>query len=83
MDAIGAIGIARTFQNIELFKNATVLENLILGRHRHRRSSVLTEIFFTKSVRQQEIACREKAEAVIDLLDLEAFREQRVLNLPR
>ena len=79
---VAEAGIARTFQNIELFKNATVLENLVLGRHRHRRSSVLTELFFSRSVRQQEIECREKAEAVIDFLDLEAYREQRVLNLP-
>ena len=79
---VATAGIARTFQNIELFKNATVLENLILGRHRHRRSNVLSEIFFTKLVRKQEIECREKAESVIDLLDLEAYREQRILNLP-
>lgn len=75
-------GIARTFQNIELFKNMTVLDNLILGRHRKRRTHLLSESFFTPSVRAQEIRSREKAEEIIDFLDLEAYREQRVVNLP-
>jgi branched-chain amino acid transport system ATP-binding protein len=75
-------GIARTFQNIELFKNMTVLDNLILGRHRKRQSHLLSEAFFTKSVQAQEIRSREKAEEIIDFLDLEAFREQLVVNLP-
>jgi branched-chain amino acid transport system ATP-binding protein len=79
---IANLGVARTFQNIELFKNMTVLDNLILGRHRSRRSNLFSEIFFTPSVQKQEKASREKAEAVIDFLDLEAYREQRVINLP-
>jgi branched-chain amino acid transport system ATP-binding protein len=79
---VAEMGIARTFQNIELFKNATVLDNLILGRHRRRRSNVLTEALFNRSVRKQELENREKAEEVIDFLDLEAFREQQVVNLP-
>ena len=80
--AVAEMGIARTFQNIELFKNATVLDNLILGRHRRRRSNVLTEALFNRSVRKQELENREKAEEIIDFLDLEAFREQQVVNLP-
>ena len=79
---IADMGIARTFQNIELFKNMTVLDNLILGRHRKRRSNILTEMLFLKPVQKQEIGSREKAEEVIDLLDLEAYREQLVANLP-
>jgi branched-chain amino acid transport system ATP-binding protein len=75
-------GIARTFQNIELFKNMTVLDNLILGRHRHRRSNLIAETLFIKSVRKQEIESRKKAEEIIDFLDLEAYRDQRVINLP-
>jgi branched-chain amino acid transport system ATP-binding protein len=80
--AVAERGIARTFQNIELFKNSTVLDNLILGRHRHRRSNLITEILFLKSVQKQEIESRNKAEAIIDFLDLEAYRDQRVINLP-
>jgi branched-chain amino acid transport system ATP-binding protein len=75
-------GIARTFQNIELFKNMTVLDNLILGRHRHRRSNLIAETLFIKSVQKQEIESRNKAEEIIDFLDLEAYRDQRVINLP-
>ena len=76
------LGISRTFQNVELFKNTTVIQNLLLGRHRHRRSNLLTEALFTKSVRRQEIGSREKAEEVIDFLDLQAYRDQMVVNLP-
>ena len=79
---VAEIGIARTFQNIELFKNTTVLDNLILGRHRRRRSSVFTEALFSRSVKKQELESRERAEEIIDFLDLEAYREQRVINLP-
>jgi branched-chain amino acid transport system ATP-binding protein len=80
--AIADRGIARTFQNIELFKNMTVLDNLILGRHRHRRSNIFTETLFLNSVQKQEIKNRQKAEEIIDFLDLEAYRDQRVINLP-
>jgi branched-chain amino acid transport system ATP-binding protein len=79
---VADMGIARTFQNIELFKNMTVLDNLILGRHRRRRSNLFTETFFARSAREQEIENREKAEEIIDFLDLEAYREQRVISLP-
>ncbi len=79
---VAEVGIARTFQNIELFKNTTVLDNLILGRHRRRRSNVLTEALFNRSVQRQELESRERAEEIIDFLDLEAYREQRVINLP-
>ena len=79
---VAEMGIARTFQNIELFKNTTVLDNLILGRHRRRRSNVFTEALFSRSVKKQELESRERAEEIIDFLDLEAYREQRVINLP-
>ncbi len=79
---VAEMGIARTFQNIELFKNTTVLDNLILGRHRRRRSNVFTEALFNRSVKRQELESRESAEEIIDFLDLEAYREQRVINLP-
>jgi branched-chain amino acid transport system ATP-binding protein len=79
---VAEMGIARTFQNIELFKNTTVLDNLVLGRHRRRRSNVFTEALFSRSVREQELESRQRAEEVIDFLDLEAYREQRVINLP-
>lgn len=80
--AIADMGIARTFQNIELFRNATVLDNLLLGRHRHRRTNFLSEAFFLPSVRRQALNNRRKAEEVIDFLDLQAYRDQMVSGLP-
>ena len=62
-------GIARTFQNIELFEHASVLQNLLLGRHAHARARLLEEIFFLPAVRARERAHREAAEKVIDFLD--------------
>ena len=75
-------GIARTFQNIELFEHATVLQNLLLGRHAHRRSRFVEEILFLRRVRTLELAHREAVEKVIDLLDLQAYRETLIVNLP-
>ncbi len=79
---IAQLGIARTFQNIELFENASVLQNLLIGRHTHRRTGVFSELFFTASTRAAEIAAREKVEQVIDLLDLQHHRESVVAGLP-
>jgi branched-chain amino acid transport system ATP-binding protein len=75
-------GIARTFQNIELFEHATVLQNLLLGRHAHRRSRFVEELFFLPRVRALELAHREAAEKVIDFLDLQAYRDSLIVNLP-
>ena len=75
-------GIARTFQNIELFEHATVLQNLLLGRHPHRRSRFVEELFFLPRVRALELAHREAAEKVIDFLDLQSYRDSLVVNLP-
>lgn len=47
------LGIARTFQNIELFERATVLQNLLVGRHRHRRTTMIEELFFAGRTRAQ------------------------------
>ncbi|MEO8525528.1 MAG: ABC transporter ATP-binding protein [Caldimonas sp.] len=79
---IAALGIARTFQNIELFENATVLQNLLIGRHTHRTTGVWSELFFTPAVRAAELAAREAVERVIDLLDLQHHRESLVAGLP-
>lgn len=75
-------GIARTFQNTELFENETVLKNLLIGRHVHRRTNLLTELMFTPAVRRQEIAFRRSVEDVIDLLDLQHYRHQVIASLP-
>ena len=75
-------GIARTFQNIELFEHATVLQNLLLGRHTHRRSRFFEEILALPRVRALEVAEREAAEKVIDFLDLQPYRDNLIVNLP-
>ena len=75
-------GIARTFQNIELFEQATVLQNLLIGRHAHRRSLLWEEMLFLPKVRRHELEHREKVEEVIDFLDLQPHRDSRIVNLP-
>jgi branched-chain amino acid transport system ATP-binding protein len=79
---IASLGIARTFQNIELFEHASVLHNLLVGRHRHRRSGLWSEIFFTAQTRAAEIEAREQVERVIDLLELQHYRDSLVAGLP-
>ena len=80
--AISQHGIARTFQNIELFDHSTVLQNLLIGRHTHRRSNFLAEMLFTPFVRQQEREHRRVVEEVIDFLDLQPYRDKMIMGLP-
>jgi branched-chain amino acid transport system ATP-binding protein len=75
-------GIARTFQNIELFEHASVLQNLLLGRHAHKRSGFVEELLFLPRVERLEVEHREAAEKVIDFLDLQPHRDSLIVNLP-
>ena len=79
---IASMGIARTFQNIELFENASVLHNLLIGRHTHRKSGLWQDMFFTATAREAEIKTRKKAEEVIDFLGLQHHRDSYVAGLP-
>ena len=79
---IAELGIARTFQNIELFEHATLLQNLLLARHVHRKSGFFSELLFLPSVRRMEVEHREAVEKVIDFLDLQQYRDALVVNLP-
>lgn len=79
---IASLGIARTFQNIELFENATVLQNLLVGRYRLTRRNLLLEMAFPPSIRKSERAQRLAVERVIDLLDLQHLRNEVVRDLP-
>ena len=79
---VAGLGIARTFQNIELFERATVLENLLVGRHAHRGASIAAQILFTSAVRREEIAHRRAVESVIDFLDLQPYRDKVISGLP-
>jgi branched-chain amino acid transport system ATP-binding protein len=80
--AVAGLGIARTFQNIELFEHATVLQNLLIGRHTHRKSSFWQDMLFTATARRAEIEARGKVEQVIDFLDLQHHRDTMVAGLP-
>ena len=75
-------GIARTFQNIELFEGGTVLDNLLLGRHRFDHGSFVSQWLWTPGVRRAEAASRAHVEDVIDLLDLMPYRNSPVAGLP-
>ncbi len=81
-DKVAALGIARTFQNIELFNHMTALDNLLLGRHLHIKYGLIRGALFSKSVVREEMFHRRKVEEVMDLLDLQFARDQLVVNLP-
>ena len=79
---VAGAGIARTFQNIELFEHASVLHNLLIGCHTHRQSKPWQDLLFTPRVRQAELRAREQAEKVIEFLDLQHHRDSLVAGLP-
>ena len=78
---IAALGIARTFQNINLFENGTVLENLMLGRYRHDRANLAQQLLFTRATHREKRADRAKVEEIIELLELEKYRDLRIDGL--
>ncbi|MDP6352283.1 MAG: ABC transporter ATP-binding protein [Alphaproteobacteria bacterium] len=69
-------GIARTFQNIALFRGMSVLDNIMLGRHVHMRSGLLPSFVYFGPVRREEARHRERAEQIIDFLKLTGLRKQ-------
>ena len=81
-DQIAPLGIARTFQNIELFDHSTVLQNLLVGRHSRTKTHWLEELLHLPRVREEEIRHREAVERAIDFLDLQPYREKLIAGLP-
>jgi branched-chain amino acid transport system ATP-binding protein len=79
---IAALGIARTFQNIELFEHATVLQNLLIGHHIHRGAGFWSNLLHLPGTRAAELAARRRAEEVIERLDLQHHRDAMVAGLP-
>jgi branched-chain amino acid transport system ATP-binding protein len=73
---IAALGIARTFQNIALFAGMTVLDNIMLGRHVHMRSGVLSSIIYWGLAQREEVAHRARVEEIIEFLEMEDLRKQ-------
>ena len=81
-DQVAELGIARTFQNIELFENMTVLDNILIGAHRHLNYGSISGLFFNKKARRSELEARMIAEEIIDFLEIEQFRYSYILSLP-
>jgi branched-chain amino acid transport system ATP-binding protein len=79
---IARMGIARSFQNIELFKHMTVLENLMLGRHIHIRYGLLKSLLYFGPCLKEEVRHRKRVEDVIDFLEIEHIRKKHVGTLP-
>ena len=73
---IAALGIARTFQNIALFAGMTVLDNIMLGRHVHMRSGVLSSLIYWGLAQREEVSHRARCEEIIEFLELEDLRKQ-------
>lgn len=79
---IAKLRLARSFQNIELFRHMTVLDNLMLGRHVHLKSNVFQSgLYWFGGARKEEIANRVVLEDIIDLLEIQAIRKQQVGTL--
>jgi branched-chain amino acid transport system ATP-binding protein len=79
---IAALGVARTFQNIALFRGLTVLDNIMLGRHVHMRSGVFGSILYWGLAQKEEIAHRARVEELIERLRLGDVRKQPTASLP-
>ncbi|MCF8031731.1 MAG: ABC transporter ATP-binding protein [Desulfarculaceae bacterium] len=80
---VAALGIARSFQNIELFRGMTVLDNIKLGHHVHMHSGFLSGGVYLGKAKKEEMKVRaEIEERIIDLLEIEAIRKQVVGTLP-
>ena len=79
---VAALGVARMFQNLALFDDLTVLQNLLVGRHHLMRTGFLRHLFFTPRARREEVAHRARVEEIIDFLHLARVRHQPVRILP-
>ncbi|QXL83333.1 ABC transporter ATP-binding protein [Comamonas sp. NLF-1-9] len=79
---IASLGIARTFQNVALFKGMSVLDNILMGRHAFMHPSALASLFYWWWAEKEEIRNRDKVEEIIDLLQLESVRDEPVEVIP-
>jgi branched-chain amino acid transport system ATP-binding protein len=75
---LARIGIGRTFQNLAVFKHASVIDNLLVGRHCHMSTNILTAAFFLGPAAREEVAHRRKVEEIIDFLEIEQVRDMPV-----
>lgn len=81
-DEVTRAGIARTFQNIRLFGDMTVWENLLVGRHCRLKQTIFDDIFATSAKRREEGEAREKLEELLKLFKMDRLRDELAKNLP-
>jgi branched-chain amino acid transport system ATP-binding protein len=79
---IATRGVARTFQNLALFRGMTVLENILLGRHIHMRAGALPTLFYWVWALRNEVANRRVVEELIDFMQLQDIRDEPVETIP-
>jgi len=81
-DHVARLGVARTFQNIELFPQMTVVDNILTGRHIRMESSWLAGALWFGAAKKEEMANRRRVEDIIDFLEIEQWRKHPVALLP-
>ena len=81
-DKVAELGIARTFQNIELFPQMNVIDNLLTGRHIRMSGSIFDGAIWWGKAKREEIENRRKVEDIIDFLEIEQWRKHPVALLP-
>lgn len=81
-DRVAHLGIARTFQNIELFPQMNVIDNLLTGRHLRMNGSVFDGALWLGKAKREELENRRKVEDIIDFLEIEQWRKHPVALLP-
>src|SRR5208337_3343969 len=79
---VARLGIARTFQNLALFRGLSTLDNILMGRHIHMHPRALSAAFYWWWARREEVAQRRKAEEIIDFLQLESIRNEPIDAIP-
>ena len=75
-------GVVRTFQNVEVVREVTVLDNLLIAGHRQYRCSIAAQALHLPVLRREEARVREKALAVLDFMGLSAYRDRYTVGLP-
>ncbi|SMH51788.1 ABC transporter ATP-binding protein [Mesorhizobium australicum] len=79
--ALAGLGIARTFQNLAVFKHETVVNNLLVGMHTHLKSDPISAAIFWGRTRREEMKARDRVEEIIDFLEIEDIRDHPVGTL--
>jgi branched-chain amino acid transport system ATP-binding protein len=80
--AVARLGLARTFQHVELFPNMSVLDNIMAGRHARLSTNPLQRMLLTPAVRREEVRQREAVERIVEFVELEGVRHAPAGALP-